>query len=150
MPALWRGVLQVLAWLVPLGVLIQAGAAAPTVLFIRGALALHGALSFLVMGCALGVVIFAWALRLRWASITLAAVSFLALVGQTILGYATRGADIADHDPVGADEGLAVIHVAAGMFLLVLTLAVAFKLTRDLRLQRLAEEWTEGDLDLRE
>lgn len=147
MPALWRGTLLVLVWLVPLGVLVQAGAAAPTVLFIRGAMELHGSLSYLVMGCALGATIFAWTVRLGWGSIVLSTLSFLALVAQTILGYAARAPRITGHEPTGTDDGLAVVHVSLGMFLLVLTLAVAFKVTRDLRLQRLADEWAHGELD---
>lgn len=142
MPVLWGRVLLGLVWLVPVGVLIQALTAMPTVLFLRGSIPLHGSLSFLVLGCAVGAAIFAWAVRLRRSSIALAILSCLALVGQTLLGYVSRAPRISDHEPLPVDDGLVVVHVSAGMFLLVFTLAVAFKVSRDVRLQRAAAEWT--------
>lgn len=147
MPVLYRGVLLVLVWLVPLGVLVQAGTAAPTVLFIRGSLGMHGSLSYLVLAAAVGVVFFVWVLRLGWGAVTMALLAVIGLAAQTVLGFAARGSRIADHEPVGAEGGLAVIHVALGMFLLVFTLAVAFKVMRELRVERIAREWTVGEYD---
>jgi hypothetical protein len=147
MPRLWRSTLLALVWLVPFGVLIQAATAAPTILFIRGSVALHGALSFLVLGCALGAAIFTWALRLGWGPLVLTSASVILLTAQTVLGYATRAPGDADREAVAVADRLAVVHVSLGMFLLVFTIAVGFKVSREVRFQWLASAWAEGELD---
>lgn len=115
-----RRILVTLAWLVPLGVLVQAALAGQALFVSPRLFGLHGGLGHGVLVLAIATAGLAWLARVSRTGAALASLAVLGLVAQTGLGY------------VGHRSGTALasaVHVPLGVALLGLTVATALLLT---------------------
>lgn len=118
------GILAVLAWLVPAGVLVQAALAGQAWFGSPALFGLHGGLGHGVLALSLVVAGLAWFVRVSPVAAGLATLSVVALIGQTGLGYAGR------RGGVGIASSL---HVPLGVAIVGLTVAAAVLITVRLR-----------------
>jgi hypothetical protein len=115
-----RRVLVPLAWLVPLGVLVQAAIAGQALFISPTLFGLHGGIGHGVLGLAILTAGLTWVACAPRVAAGLATLAVLGLIGQTGLGY------------IGHRTGAALassLHVPLGVALLGLTVAVAVLLT---------------------
>lgn len=109
-------VLPALAWLVPVGVLVQAGLAGQALFGSPDLFTLHGTIGSGVLLLSLATAALAWLVRVPRLGAVLASLGFVALIGQTGLGYAGRRGGLA---------AASALHVPLGAAVLALTVAAA-------------------------
>lgn len=110
------GALRVIAWMVPVGVVVQAVLAGQSTFAGAGLIGLHGGLGHGVLLLSVLTAGLAWVTRSRRAVSLLATLAVIALIGQTGLGY------------TGARTGIAAasaVHVPLGVAIVALTTLVA-------------------------
>lgn len=96
--------LAVVTWLIPAGILVQAGLAGRVVFVEPSLLGVHGAIGNGVLLLALVTASFIWAAGHPTHVAVLASLTVVGLVAQVGLGYAGRRAEVASaaHVPLGA------------------------------------------------
>ena len=114
--------LAVVAWFVPIGILLQAVLAGQGWFVHQPLIATHGGIGHGVLGLALIVTGLAWWLRPSWAVVGLTTASLLGLIAQTGLGYTGRRGGVALASSV---------HIPLGTLLFATTLVVAVLLLLD-------------------
>jgi hypothetical protein len=119
-PAPLGRVLPPLAWLVPLGILVQAALAGQAWFVSPSLFGLHGRIGHGVLLLAVVTAIVAWLARTSTPAAVLASAAVLGLVAQTGLGYAGHRSAVA----VASS-----LHVPLGVALLGLSVAVAVLVT---------------------
>lgn len=115
-----RRPLLLAAWLVPLGILVQAALAGQALFAAADLFGLHGGVGHGTLALAVITAGLAWVTRAPRPVAVLATLAVLGLVGQTGLGY------------VGHRTGVALassLHIPLGVALLGLTVATATYLT---------------------
>ena len=114
--------LVVVAWLVPIGILLQAVLAGQGWFVEPSLISTHGGIGHGVLGLAVIATALAWWLRPNWTVVSLTTASLLGLIAQTGLGYTGRRGGV----------GLASsIHIPLGTLLFATTLVVAVLLLLD-------------------
>jgi hypothetical protein len=108
------------AWVIPVGVLMQAVLAGQGWFVDQGLFAMHGAIGHGVLLVSALVATFTWLVGTTRVVAILASLMALGLVGQTGLGYAGRRGELA---------AASAAHVPLGVGLLGLSVAVAVLLT---------------------
>jgi hypothetical protein len=117
-------ILLVTAWLVPLGVLVQA-ALAGQALFISPALfGLHGGIGHGVLVLAVLTAGLAWWVRSSRPAAIAASLAVLALIGQTGLGYVGHRGRVALASSLHVPLGVAILGLSVAVAVLV-TVSVA-------------------------
>ena len=108
--------LVVVAWLVPIGILLQAVLAGQGWFVEPSLISTHGGIGHGVLGLTVIATALAWWLRPNWTVVSLTTASLLGLIAQTGLGYTGRRGGV----------GLASsIHIPLGTLLFATTLVVA-------------------------
>lgn len=114
--------LVVVAWLVPIGILLQAVVAGQGWFVEPSLIATHGGIGHGVLGLSVIATGLAWWHRPSWAVVGLTTASLLGLIAQTGLGYTGRRGGV----------GLASsVHIPLGTLLFATTLVVAVLLLLD-------------------
>jgi hypothetical protein len=101
-----------LAWVIPLGVLVQAVLAGQGWFVDPGLFALHGGIGHGVLLVSALVATFAWLLPTSRSIAVLASLTALGLIGQTGLGYAGRRAELAAASAAHVPLGVALLGLA--------------------------------------
>ena len=114
--------LVVVAWFVPIGILLQAALAGQGWFVHQPLIATHGGVGHGVLGLALIATALAWWLRPSWAVVGLTTASLLGLIAQTGLGYTGRRGGVALASS---------LHIPLGTLLFATTLVVAVLLLLD-------------------
>jgi hypothetical protein len=119
MPGL-RRVLSVVAWLVPVGVLVQAAIAGQALFVSPELFGLHGGIGHGVLVLAVVTAALAFLVAASRPAVILASVAVVALIAQTGLGYVGHRTRV----PLASS-----LHVPLGVAILGLTVAAAILLT---------------------
>ena len=114
--------LTVVAWFVPIGILLQAVLAGQGWFVHPALLTTHGGIGHGVLGLAVIAAGLAWWLRPNWAVVGLTTASLLGLIAQTGLGYTGRRGGVALASS---------LHIPLGTLLFATTLVVAVLLLLD-------------------
>lgn len=114
--------LVVVAWLVPIGVLLQAALAGQGWFVHQALITTHGGIGHGVLGLSLIATALAWWVRPNWTVVALTSASLLGLIAQTGLGYTGRRGGVALASSV---------HIPLGTLLFATTLVVAVLLLVD-------------------
>ena len=114
--------LVVVAWLVPIGIMLQAALAGQGWFVEPSLIATHGGVGHGVLGLSLIATVLAWWRRPSWTVVVLTTASLVGLIAQTGLGYTGRRGGV----------GLASsVHIPLGTLLFATTLVVAVLLLMD-------------------
>lgn len=114
--------LAVVAWFVPIGILLQAALAGQGWFVHQPLIVTHGGIGHGVLGLAVIATALAWWLRPSWTVVGLTTASLLGLIAQTGLGYTGRRGGVALASSV---------HIPLGTLLFATTLVVALLLALD-------------------
>lgn len=119
MPARLARVLPPLAWLVPLGILVQAALAGQAWFVSPTLFGLHGGIGHGVLLVATVTAVVAWLARTSTPAAVLASVAVLGLVVQTGLGYAGHRSAVAVASSLHIPLGVALLGISVAVAVLV-------------------------------